>query len=209
MRTRTLLTAFLAVAAATACGQGEHNGDVDIPPALADRARVPAEQARTAALAKVPGGEVRSGELEEEGGALIYSFDIAAPGQSGVQEVQVDAVSGQVLTEEHETPKEEADEARAEDQEGDADAATEPTPGALVEESPGLLERATVVDEDARATAQAKVPGGAIVKAELEEENGKLIYSYDFRVEGQPGVQEVHVDANTGEVVSVEHEQGG
>ena len=60
--------------------------------------------------------------------------------------------------------------------------------------------------KQARATALAKVPGGKVAKHELERENGKLIYSFDIRVPKKPGVEEVQVDAMTGEVVSQTHE---
>lgn len=73
----------------------------------------------------------------------------------------------------------------------------------------GLEERVKVPDRAARASALARVPGGKIVGAELEEEDGTLIYSYDVRVAGQKGVQEVHVDAISGKVKSVEHEEEG
>ncbi|MDH4045615.1 MAG: hypothetical protein OEY20_07305 [Gemmatimonadota bacterium] len=35
------------------------------------------------------------------------------------------------------------------------------------------------------------------------------LYSFDLRVDGKPGVYEVHVDAMTGAVGSVEHEGVG
>ena len=84
-----------------------------------------------------------------------------------------------------------------------------PAPGSgasLIVASPDLLARARVTDEAARATALAAVPGGAITAAELEEEGGSLIYSYDVSVPGRDGVEEVHVDAVTGKVLSTEHE---
>ena len=80
------------------------------------------------------------------------------------------------------------------------------SPVSLIAESQDLIARARVSDEAARATALAAVPGGAITAAELEEEGGSLIYSYDVSVPGRDGVEEVHVDAVTGRVVSVEHE---
>ncbi len=78
-----------------------------------------------------------------------------------------------------------------------------------MEETPGLKDRAKITDQAARTAALARVPGGRVIGAELEEEDGLLIYSYDIAVEGQEGVQEVHVDAVTGKVVSVEHEEEG
>ena len=40
----------------------------------------------------------------------------------------------------------------------------------------------------------------------VERENKKLIYSYELKVPGRGGVEEVNVDATTGKVVSAEHE---
>ncbi len=54
---------------------------------------------------------VSEGELEAENGCLVYSFDIRVPGQSGVDEVLVDAGSGKVLERNHETPMQEKTEA--------------------------------------------------------------------------------------------------
>jgi uncharacterized membrane protein YkoI len=50
---------------------------------------------------------VRSEELEKEHGKLIYSFDIAVPGKSGVEEVNVDAITGKVVAKHHESAKDE------------------------------------------------------------------------------------------------------
>src|SRR5262249_53865721 len=61
--------------------------------------------------------------------------------------------------------------------------------------------------ETARATAQARVPDGKLVSHELEKEHGRTIYSFEFKVPGKSGVDEVNVDAMTGKVVGgVEHE---
>ena len=62
-----------------------------------------------------------------------------------------------------------------------------------------LQERARVPAEDARATALAAVPGGRIVESELEEEDGRLIYSFD--IEAADGTHDVEIDALTGEVL--------
>jgi uncharacterized membrane protein YkoI len=57
----------------------------------------------------------------------------------------------------------------------------------------------------AKKTALAKVDGGTIKSSELEKEKGKLIYSFDI-VAPDKQIVEVNVDAQTGEVVAVEHE---
>ena len=79
----------------------------DVPADLAKQAKISLEKARATALAKVPHGEVRSEELEKEHGKLIYSFDIAVPGKSGIQEVNVNAITGKVLGVHHESAKDE------------------------------------------------------------------------------------------------------
>lgn len=45
-----------------------------------------------------------------------------------------------------------------------------------------------------------------VAESELEVERGCLVYSLDVRVSGRQGVEEVHVDAGTGKVLSREHE---
>ena len=74
------------------------------------------------------------------------------------------------------------------------------------EEKPGLLKKAKITVEAATAAAQAKVPKGKVASIELEEEKGKLIYSFDFKTDGKSGVDEVAVDAMTGKAGAVEHE---
>ena len=76
----------------------------------------------------------------------------------------------------------------------------------MTEAKPGLLKMATVTPAAATASALAKVPNGKIQAAEIEEEKGKLIYSFDIKVAGKKGIEEVAVDAKTGAVLSVEHE---
>jgi hypothetical protein len=71
-------------------------------------------QATQTALRRVPNGAVKSVELEREHGKLVWSFDVAQSGKSGVTEVQVDAVTGQVVSLKRESAAQEADEASAE-----------------------------------------------------------------------------------------------
>jgi uncharacterized membrane protein YkoI len=60
----------------------------------------------------VPGGTIKEGELEKEHGKLIWSFDIATPGTQDITEVHVDAVTGQVVNLEKETPADQQKESR-------------------------------------------------------------------------------------------------
>lgn len=84
--------------------------------------------------------------------------------------------------------------------------ATQPATPPIKESKPGLLRQATVTAEAATRTALQQVPTGAIQEAEIEREHGKLVYSYDMKVPGKSGIDEVLVDARTGAVVSHTHE---
>jgi uncharacterized membrane protein YkoI len=79
------------------------------------------------------------------------------------------------------------------------------------EERAELLARAAVSAEAARAAALAAFPGAAIVESEIEEENGRLIYSFELQVAGQDGEVDVEVDAMTGELLpaKVDDDDGG
>jgi len=55
-------------------------------------------EAKKIALAKVPGGKIKEAELEEEKGKLIWSFDIATKGTKNITEVQVDAITGAIVS---------------------------------------------------------------------------------------------------------------
>ena len=66
--------------------------------------KVSMKKARATALARVPGGSVKSSELEHEKGKLVYSFDIAVAGKTGIDEVLVNAMNGKVISVKHDTP---------------------------------------------------------------------------------------------------------
>lgn len=73
--------------------------------------------AQKTALAKVPNGKIKSGELEKEHGKLVWSFDISMPHSKNITEVQVDAKTGKIVVVEIETPKDQAKEKAADKKE--------------------------------------------------------------------------------------------
>lgn len=81
---------------------------------LQAQAKVTQEQAKSIALAKVPNGTIKEGDIEKEHGKLVWSFDIATPDSKDITEVQVDANSGEVVSVATETPQDEAKEAKPE-----------------------------------------------------------------------------------------------
>ena len=78
---------------------------------LMSEAKVSKADAQKTALARVPNGTVKEGELEKEHGKLIWSFDISTPDSKDIQEVAVDALTGMVIAVETETPEDAAKEA--------------------------------------------------------------------------------------------------
>lgn len=84
--------------------------------AMKKEAKITMQQAEKTALAKEP-GNIQSKEIERENGKLIYSFDIGT--SSGTHEVNVDAMSGDLIQDSVESSANEAKEAqqdRAQDQ---------------------------------------------------------------------------------------------
>lgn len=66
-----------------------------------------------------------------------------------------------------------------------------------------LLAEARVSQDAARRTALAQVPGGTIASAELERENGKLVWSFDITRPTTKNVSEVQVDAISGAIAAI------
>jgi hypothetical protein len=83
-------------------------------PKLVAEAKIKENEARATALAQVRNGTVKSAELEREHGRLIYSYDSEVPGKSGIDEVNIDAMTGKVVAKTHEGATAERNEADAE-----------------------------------------------------------------------------------------------
>ncbi len=69
-----------------------------------------------------------------------------------------------------------------------------------------LQKQAKVTKAQATKTALERVPNGKVKEAELENEHGKLVWSFDIATPGSKGITEVQVDAMDGSVVSEEKE---
>ena len=87
-----------------------------------------------------------------------------------------------------------------------APARTAPTHVRRATSKDSLAAQAKISEATAQATALAKVPGGRVKAHELELEKGVLIYSIDIVVAGQPGIEEVNVNALDGSIVGAQHE---
>jgi hypothetical protein len=69
-----------------------------------------------------------------------------------------------------------------------------------------LMKETKVTKSRAEKTALTKVPDGIIRSAELEREQGLLIWSFDIAKPGTKNITEVQVDAKTGKIASVKIE---
>jgi len=79
--------------------------------ALQREAKISEAAARVTALKEVSNGTVKAEEIERENGKLIYSYDITVPGKSGIDEVNVNAITGAVVGKSHEGANSEKKEA--------------------------------------------------------------------------------------------------
>jgi uncharacterized membrane protein YkoI len=67
-------------------------------------------KAERIALTRVPGGSIRSAELETARGQRFWSVYIAKPGSKNAKEIRVDATIGQILSVQTERPEDQAEE---------------------------------------------------------------------------------------------------
>jgi uncharacterized membrane protein YkoI len=67
-------------------------------------------KAEQIALAKIPGGSVRSAELETAKGQRFWSVYIAKPGSKNAKEIRVSATNGKILSVQTERPEDQAEE---------------------------------------------------------------------------------------------------
>ena len=115
MKTLTTVALVAVLAASGATSASAQAGKKEDAAAMKKEAKISLASARRTALALVPGGTVKASELEREKGKLIYSFEIATKGRSGIDEVNVDAITGKVVGGiEHESPRTERKEATME-----------------------------------------------------------------------------------------------
>jgi hypothetical protein len=85
-----------------------------------DGPKIDRATAEKTALARVPGGQIRESELEKEHGKLVWSFDISRSTSADITEVQIDAMTGEVVAVEIETPADQAKESAKEKREKEA-----------------------------------------------------------------------------------------
>ena len=108
MKTKTILCVVLAAGLLAGCAT--EKSEQSKRARLEARAKIAKADAQQTALQQVPNGTVKEAEIEKEHGKLIWSFDIAVPDSQNIKEVAVDAMTGQVISVETETPEQQAKE---------------------------------------------------------------------------------------------------
>ena len=105
------LAAIAAIAIAGSIAGAQVSYKKDLPDSLTKLAKVTEDAAAATAQARVPKGKIQGVELERENGKLIYSYDIKTAGKSGIDEVNIDAMTGKIIAFAHESPAAEKKEA--------------------------------------------------------------------------------------------------
>jgi uncharacterized membrane protein YkoI len=141
--------------------------------------------ARLTAFAQVPGAGIVAAGIERQGDRLVYSFGLKVAGHDGVDQVQIDASSGQVLCAEY----------HIEWGQGDVIAWIA---------NPEVIAGARYRLAAAIDTALAQVPDGHMVGIKLRVQPPRRIYTVDFKVGEGPVVKRVSINARNGTVISVE-----
>jgi uncharacterized protein YpmB len=88
---------------------------VNIAPAFASNSHhskyhVTKGQAEQIALSKVPGGTIRTAELQTANGSRFWSVYVLKSGSKNAKEVHVDATAGKILSVQTEKPEDQAEE---------------------------------------------------------------------------------------------------
>ena len=119
MKFHRVVAAALVTLAAVSAGAQKASADQETnakkeEAALRATAKVSEDSARAIALKVVPGATVQGAEIEKEKGKVIWSFDLKVAGKKGIEEVNVNAMTGKVVGHEHESDAKEAKEAKDE-----------------------------------------------------------------------------------------------
>jgi uncharacterized membrane protein YkoI len=173
-------------------------------PAPRDHALLSLDRARQIALARVRGNQgIKSEKLKTRAGIQVYEFDIETPG-AGHREVRVDAHTGAVIADKHEDDLIGGTARKVEKATDKAAAKVAKTADKVFNDDEVKTAKVRVSETRARAIALRQVPNGKVKDADLETENGILIWEVEVDTPGK-GHEEVIIDAQTGVVLSQKH----
>src|SRR5664279_3293359 len=107
MNIKMIVCSVLASSLLVGCTseKSEHHNKQAKQAKLMAEAKVSKDDAEKIALAKVPNGTIKESELEKENGKLQWSFDVTTPDTKDITEVNVDAMTGDVISVDKEAPE--------------------------------------------------------------------------------------------------------
>ncbi len=114
MKIKTLICVALTTGLLAGCASEKAERHANKRARLMAGAKISKDDATKTALAKVPNGTIKEAELEKENGKLQWSFDVATPDSKDITEVNVDAMTGDVISADKESADSEAKEAAGE-----------------------------------------------------------------------------------------------
>ncbi|MEO7086241.1 MAG: PepSY domain-containing protein [Gemmatimonadaceae bacterium] len=114
MKLSYIAAALVASAIALPPARAQATYKRDLPDSLVKASKITEEVAAATAQKRLPKAKIEAVELERENGKLQYSYDMKTEGKSGIDEVNVNAVTGKIIAVAHETPATEKKEAAAE-----------------------------------------------------------------------------------------------
>jgi len=120
--------------------------------------------------------------IERLGGHLVYSFDLRYAGHDGTEQVQIDAISGDVVCVAYCVKLDAA---------GDI----------VMTASPELVAMARIGFVAARDSALAQVEDGHVVCSRLRVEGSRQVYVFDIEIGKDATVERVLIDAYSGAVI--------
>lgn len=135
-------------------------------------------------------GTITEIELDKEHGNLVYEVEIK--GDDREYEVKLDANTGEIVKLEEKNVKQNMTSPDKEHYK-----ANEESNKIKVEDDPKLIMDMTHAIE----IAIQEFPG-TVTEAELDEENGRMIYEIEIKSKGQEA--EIEIDAQTGEILVIE-----
>jgi uncharacterized membrane protein YkoI len=113
MKIKMIVCSALAAALLAGCctekGEAKHKEAKQAK--LMTKAKISKEAAQQTAMAKVPNGTIKEAEIEKEKGKLQWSVDMTTPDTKDITEVNVDAMTGDVISVEKESAESESKEA--------------------------------------------------------------------------------------------------
>jgi uncharacterized membrane protein YkoI len=150
---------------------------------LLQQASIPPANARLVAFGSFPGAHMVAGEIRRDDDRLVYSFDLKFPDHHGIEHVQIDAHTGQVLCLDYTVEL---------DHRGNF----------IVTGPENLVSLVMASFAIARATAESAAESGHVVGWRLRVSQSGEVYVFDIDVGEGHSIEHVSIDAITGEVIS-------